>query len=90
MHKVVTITDVPDSDVDEVVKDFKNDGATTVTKVRQDSGHWIVTAIYPDQTDAGIAPEDGDNGDGDGGDGKGATAAAKTPKGKKAKGGGKS
>jgi hypothetical protein len=48
MHRVVTITDIPDDEVDSVIADFKIDGATTVTKVQQASGLWIVTAIYPD------------------------------------------
>lgn len=40
------IKDIPDSDVDQVMQDFKDDGATA-TKQKQANGLWTVTAIYP-------------------------------------------
>jgi hypothetical protein len=90
MHKIVTMTDVPDDDVDRVMRNFRLAGAETVTKVQQDSGHWIVTAIFPDHVDdegdgAGAGATDNDSKDA-----SPSPAPAKTKK-KSAKGkGGKS
>jgi hypothetical protein len=47
MPRVETLTDIPDSDVDKVVDDFKRAGATTVTKTRQANGMWTVVATFP-------------------------------------------
>ncbi len=41
-----TLTDIPDSDVDEVMNDFKSEGCK-VEKQRQSDGKWTVTASCP-------------------------------------------
>ena len=40
--------DVPESDVDQVVKDFEDDGCK-VEKTKQTDGNWTVTATCPDK-----------------------------------------
>lgn len=47
MPRVETLTDIPDTEVDQVVNDFKSEGAT-VTKTRQANGMWTVVATFPD------------------------------------------
>ena len=47
MRRTEQLTDIPDSDVDAVVADFKAIGAD-VTKVRQSDGNWTVTAVIPE------------------------------------------
>lgn len=47
MPRQEILTDVPESDIDRVVKDFESEGAT-VTKVKQPDGNWTVTATFPD------------------------------------------
>lgn len=46
MPRTETLTDVPDSDVDEKVRDFESEGAT-VTKTKQTGGKWTVVAKFP-------------------------------------------
>lgn len=43
-----TMTDVPDSEVAEVVSGYEDEGAT-VTKERQPDGRWKVIAKFPDK-----------------------------------------
>ncbi len=47
MSQVRTLTDVPDSEVDKLVQDFKDDGANPVSKIPEPDGEWTVVAIYP-------------------------------------------
>ncbi len=47
MPRVRTLTDIPDNEVDQVVRDFESEGAT-VTKKRQPNGMWTVVATFPD------------------------------------------
>ncbi len=56
MHRVETLTDVPDSMVKEVVADFKSEGAS-VTKTKQANGSWIVVATFPDVPTGGDGAE---------------------------------
>ena len=42
-----TLTDIPTSDVDEVVSDFESEGCTAV-KEHQKDGNWTVTATCPE------------------------------------------
>ena len=42
-----TLTDIPNGDVEEVVKDFESEGCTVV-KERQKDGNWTVTATCPE------------------------------------------
>ena len=46
MGRQEVLTDVPDSDVNEVVGDFESEGAT-VEKTKQPDGNWTVTATFP-------------------------------------------
>jgi hypothetical protein len=46
MPRVETLTDIPDSDVYRVVKDFESEGAK-VTKTKQANGMWTVVATFP-------------------------------------------
>lgn len=46
MPNVETLTDVSDSDVDQIVSDFEKAGAT-VTKTKQANGLWTVKATFP-------------------------------------------
>ena len=41
------LTDIPESDVEEVVSDFESEGAS-VKKKRQPNGKWKVTATFPE------------------------------------------
>jgi hypothetical protein len=47
MPRQVILTDIPQSDLDRVVKDFESEGAT-VTKEKQPDGNWTVKATFPD------------------------------------------
>ena len=47
MSRVEKLTDVPDSAVDQVVKDYKTAGAVDVKKQRQPNGLWTVIATFP-------------------------------------------
>lgn len=40
------LTDIPDSDLDQVVSDFESEGCT-VTKEKQPDENWTVKAICP-------------------------------------------
>lgn len=40
------LTDIPDSEVDQIVKDFESEGCV-VKKVRQGNGKWTVIADCP-------------------------------------------
>ncbi len=42
------LTDVPDSQVDEVVSDFESEGCTA-TKESQSNGMWTVRATCPEE-----------------------------------------
>ncbi len=46
MPRVETLTDVPDSDVAQVVDDFKKAGAITVNATKQPNGKWTVVATF--------------------------------------------
>ncbi len=52
MPRTETLRNVPDADLDEVVADFKSEGAS-VTTDRQPNGQWTVTATFPDGAQAG-------------------------------------
>ena len=41
------LTNIPDSEVDEVVRDFESEGAS-VEKTQNTDGTWKVTATFPD------------------------------------------
>lgn len=43
MPKTRTLPDIPDSEVDMIVQDLKDEGATEVTKTKQANGLWSVT-----------------------------------------------
>lgn len=45
MSRVEILKDIPDSEVEEVVSDFKSEGAS-VEKEKQDNGSWKVTATF--------------------------------------------
>jgi hypothetical protein len=51
MPRVEVLTDIPDSQVDQVVEDFESEGATA-TKTRQANGLWTVRATFPDRVPA--------------------------------------
>ena len=42
------LTDIPESEVDEVVSDFESEGCI-VTKAKQNNGLWTVKASCPDK-----------------------------------------
>jgi muconolactone delta-isomerase len=44
--QVITLTEVPDSMVAQVVSDFTSEGAT-VTQTQQADGTWTVVATFP-------------------------------------------
>ena len=44
-HKV-EINNVPANEVDQLVQDFKDDGATSVEKIKEPDGEFTVIAIY--------------------------------------------
>jgi hypothetical protein len=46
MPRKESLTDIPESDLQEVVKDFESEGAT-VTKQKQADGNWTVEAQFP-------------------------------------------
>jgi len=45
-RRIETIHDVPESNIDAVVQDFKDSGATGVKKTRQSDGKWTVEARF--------------------------------------------
>jgi len=45
-RRIETIHDVPESDIDAVVQDFKDSGATGVKKARQSDGKWTIEARF--------------------------------------------
>lgn len=47
MPKTEILTDLPDSELAQVVEDFESEGAT-VSKTKQPDGLWTVTATFPD------------------------------------------
>ena len=42
-----TLKDVPASEVDAIVQDFKDAGATNVVKTQQPDGRYTVVATFP-------------------------------------------
>jgi hypothetical protein len=40
------LKDVPPGDVKEVMQDFKDAGAISVTKKKQDDGNYTITAVF--------------------------------------------
>lgn len=52
MGKERTLTDIPDSDVQQTVEDFESEGAT-VEKTKQADGNWTVKATWPNGSSAG-------------------------------------
>ena len=53
------IDDIPPSQVDQVVQDFKDAGATDVTKTKQSNGNFTVIATFDDGVGGGIANSSG-------------------------------
>lgn len=51
-----TLVDVPDRDVDQLVRDFRSEGAV-VKKIRQRNRLWTVTATFPDPLATAAAAE---------------------------------
>ena len=47
MENQFVLKDVPEAEVDKVVADFEDEGAT-VTKEKQSDGKWTVRASLPD------------------------------------------
>ena len=47
MSEVRIIKDIPDSEVDEVVRDLESEGCT-VEKEKQPNGNWTVRATCPE------------------------------------------
>ncbi len=47
MSIVRTLKDIPESEVDEIVKDFESEGCT-VEKEKQPNGKWTVRATCPE------------------------------------------
>jgi hypothetical protein len=48
MSHTATLRHVSDDLVDQVMQDFKSEGATTVTKTQEDDGNgWMVVATFP-------------------------------------------
>lgn len=47
MPRVEELTDIPESEVDEVAGDFESEGAT-VQRIDQGGGKWTVRATFPD------------------------------------------
>ena len=43
------LTDIPTSDLSQVISDFESEGAKVKT-VKQDEGHWIVEAVFLDKS----------------------------------------
>lgn len=48
MPRTETLTNVPDSDVERVIAQFRADGATAVDKTPEGGGTWKVVATFPD------------------------------------------
>lgn len=48
MPREFTRRDIPDSDVDQVVKDFEDDGCT-VERTKQPDERWTIKATCPDE-----------------------------------------
>jgi hypothetical protein len=46
MPQIKELNDIPSDDVDEVVSDFKSEGAQ-VEKIKQPDGNWTVRATFP-------------------------------------------
>ena len=46
MARIEELTDIPPSEVDQVVEDYRSEGAD-VKKTKQPDGNWTVTAILP-------------------------------------------
>jgi hypothetical protein len=45
-----TLRHVPDDTVDQVIQDFKSEGASSVDKTKEEDGNgWMVVATFPDQ-----------------------------------------
>lgn len=38
------VTNIPDNQVDQVVKDFEDDGCHEIEKIKQPNGNWTVRA----------------------------------------------
>jgi hypothetical protein len=55
MPRTETLTDVPESEVDQLVQDFKDSGATKVEKTKQANGKYTVVATFPDEPDGGTS-----------------------------------
>ncbi len=53
-----TLSDIPDDEVEEVMEDFKDSGATKVTKTKQSNGLWTVTATFADESASGESEPD--------------------------------
>jgi len=51
MASVEELTDIPPSDVDEVIGDYLSQGAT-VKKIKQTDGNWTVRATFDTDTHA--------------------------------------
>jgi len=47
MSRVEKLENIPESDVEEIVSDFKSEGAS-VEKIREPDGQWTVQATFPE------------------------------------------
>jgi len=52
MNKKI-VNDVPDNEVDQLVRDFQDDGCNVVSKHKQDNGLWRVEALCPEVREDG-------------------------------------
>lgn len=48
MSKIKILKDIPDSDVNQVIVDFKSEGCS-VEKIKQTNGKWTVKATCPEK-----------------------------------------
>ncbi len=46
MPKKETLTDIPADKIDEVIQNYKDSGATEVTKTKQPDGRYTITATF--------------------------------------------
>jgi len=53
MPRVETLTEIPDEEVDEVVEDFRSEGAKVQKK--PENGTWTVIATFPDEGESKAA-----------------------------------
>ena len=49
MSVTETIKDIPESELDKVIRDLKDDGCTVEKKEKQPNGKWTVVATCPEK-----------------------------------------